>query len=188
MDLRTKVVLGMYTTRDGVQFAVEAFRDAGFKNSDISVVLPENMPVEELGLPTRKESVRSCDDVEIAAGSAANTIDAARGAAVLDGPEETFLIVGPAARALDGAARECAPEELEAALVTMGIPERDTGGYANKVLRGRALLSVHCDNAEMAAAARGLHGDLGGMDVFTARQAEPMIGKLYRTMAFSSRQ
>lgn len=175
MQQSTRAVLGMYMSRDGVQFAVEAFRDAGFKNSDISVVLPENMPAEELEKHPRKNR-SACDDVEITA----------RSAAVLDGKEETLLIVGPMAQAPDGAACEWAPEELEAALITMGIPEYDTGEYAGKVLRGRALLSVHCENADKTAAARSLHGDLGGMDVFTARQAEPMIGKLYRSMAFSS--
>ena len=178
MDQRMKVVLGMYTTRDGVQFAVEAFRDAGFKNSDISVVLPENMPVEELGVPARKEG-------EIPTHGRSKPVDTPRSATVLEKQEESLLIVGSMAEALGGAARECSPEELEVALAMMGIPECDTEGYAYKILRGEALLSVHCENAEMAAAARGLHGDLGGMDVFTARQTEPIIGELYRTMAFS---
>src|SRR5579871_254035 len=186
MQERIKAVLGMYTTRDGVQLAVEAFRDAGFENCDISVVLPENMPVEELGRASRKSGSASCDDVEIAGGSAAKKVDSPRAAAVLERQEDTLLIVGPLAQRLDGNARECAPEDLEATLLLLGIPERDTGGYADKVLRGRALLSIHCADADKAMAARRLHGDLGGMDVFTARHADPMIKKLYRSMAFSS--
>jgi hypothetical protein len=42
-ERRRKAVLGMYPTRSGVEIAVEAFRDAGFENGDISLVLPEEM-------------------------------------------------------------------------------------------------------------------------------------------------
>ena len=174
MRQKMKTVLGMYATRDGVQFAVEAFRDAGFKNSDISVVLPEHMPVEEIGGQHRKDRVTSRGSVGLTAFSALNPV-------VPGAQEEGILMLGPMSQAANGTAQECTPEGLEDALMMLGISECDTGGYADKVLQGRALLSVHCENADLAAAARRLHCDLGGMDLFTARQAGP-----YRSMAFSS--
>ena len=173
-------------TRDGIQFAVEAFRDAGFKNSHISVVLPENMAVKEVAAPSRKHRPAR-DNVEVAASARTKKAETTSATAVLDEQEEALLSVGPVAQSPDCSPCEWAPEELEAALLMLGIPQYDTGEYADKVLRGgRALLSVHCENADRTAAARRLHGDLGGMDVFTSRQTEPMTGKLYRSMAVSS--
>lgn len=184
MQQKMRAVLGMYVTRDGVLLAVEAFQEAGFNSCDISVVWPESMQAEEIAKP-RKDG-RAFHNGGVAARAGTKRADIAHPTAVLDRHEETLLIAGPMAQAPDGAPCERAAEELEAALLMLGLPEYDTSEYKGKVMRGRALLSVHCENADRTAAARRLHGDLGGMDVFTARRAEPMSGKLYRSMAFSA--
>jgi hypothetical protein len=36
-------VYGLYKDQSGVEEAVEALKDAGFRNTDISVLLPENV-------------------------------------------------------------------------------------------------------------------------------------------------
>jgi hypothetical protein len=72
-----------------------------------------------------------------------------------------------------------------AALIHLGIPEYETEDYAGKVLDGNALLSVHCDSPEKTLAARRLHGDLGGMDVFIAHGAERALDKT-RSIAYSA--
>jgi hypothetical protein len=187
MQPTPKAVLGMYPTRAGVEFAVEAFREAGFRNANISLVLPEKMPADDHSAerPRTTAEIMTCDNVEVA---------------VLDGPlaslrevspatvpgEGTFLIAGPIAQSLGGVTEECPPAELATALMHLGIPECETGGYTDRVLRGKALLSVQCDSAEEAAAARRLHGDLGGMDVFAALHSEHALTKLRRAMACSA--
>src|SRR5277367_1679320 len=45
---KNKSVLGIYGTRPGVENAVSAFKDGGFSNSDISVLLPENLGSKEI--------------------------------------------------------------------------------------------------------------------------------------------
>ena len=45
---KNKSVLGIYATRNGVENAVTAFKDGGFSNSDISVLLPENLGSKEI--------------------------------------------------------------------------------------------------------------------------------------------
>lgn len=135
-EQRLKAVLGMYPTRACVEIAVEAFRDAGFRTADISIVLPEKMTSDDF-----------C--TERAPASA-----------------------------------EALPCDL-ATLIRLGIPEYETEDYAGKVLEGNALLSVHCDSAEKTLAARRLHGDLGGMDVFIGHCADRVLNQT-RSMAHSA--
>jgi len=51
---KNKSVFGIYSSRSGVENAVVALKDAGFQQSDISVLLPENLGNRELA--TEKNS------------------------------------------------------------------------------------------------------------------------------------
>jgi hypothetical protein len=174
-ELRSNTVLGMYPTRACVEIAVEAFRDAGFKNAEISIVLPEKMTYHDFsaGKAISAAETLPCDvDMSAVAGPNAWA------------PEGRFLATGLVAQRL-GDPTQGGPSELAAALIHMGIPEYETEDYADKVLKGKALLSIHCDSPERALAARRLHGDIGGMDVFVARSAERTLGN-NRWMACSA--
>jgi hypothetical protein len=99
------------------------------------------------------------------------------GTARIDG-EDAFIIAGPIAEALNDVDSRRPTERLAAALNNFGVPRAGTDGYAGKVVRGRALLSVHCDSAEEAAIARRLYGDLGGTDIYsTTGQVERGLSK-----------
>ena len=169
-----KAVIGMYPTRIGVEIAVEAFRDAGFKAANISVVLPQRMTCDPVAeeLAATLNAVFT-DDVEVVAQETP----------VSGG--SSILVAGPIAENLD-TAEECAPADLVAALISLGVPEYETEEYTDRVLHGRALLTVHCDSREAAVAARRLHGDLGGMDVLITREAEPACDEPLRSMASSA--
>lgn len=137
--------------------------------------------------PRTTAEIVTCDEVEVAVldGPLASLREVSP--AIIPG-EGTFLVAGPIAQALGGVTEERQPAELAAALIGLGIPECETAGYADKVLRGKALLSVQCGSAEEAVAARRLHGDLGGMDVFTTRHVEHALTKLRRSMAAAAGQ
>jgi hypothetical protein len=184
MDQKTKSVLGIYPTRAGVEIAVEAFRDAGFRNADISLVLPEKMSTEDAVTQraTKTTEAAGSDDAEVAALSGPLGWLDEIGPATISGGS-TFLVAGPIAQTLDDVAAECAPMELAAALIGIGVPECETEEYADKVLEGRALLSIRCDHAEEVVAARKLHGDVGGTDVFATGNTERDLGRFYRSMA-----
>jgi hypothetical protein len=40
---KNESVLGIYSSRSSVENAISALRDSGFSNSDVSVLLPENL-------------------------------------------------------------------------------------------------------------------------------------------------
>src|SRR5215472_2760409 len=144
-----RAVTGMYPTRVGVEIAVEAFRDAGFKTANISVVLPQRMTGNPIVGEYAAAAATPCiDDVEVVAAAGPNSAAApplSGGASV--------LVEGPIAEGLD-ATEECAPADLVAALISLGVPEYETEEYTDRVLQGRALVTVHCDSREAAVAAR----------------------------------
>lgn len=181
---RFKTVLGMYPTRSGVEIAVEAFHDAGFRTADISLVLPKTMTYDDLCAEQAAASGEALQcGVEVLAPDgplpAADALDNAPRSA-----GRSCTAAGPVARNLEGSSQAASPE-LAATLIDLGIPAYETEGYAGKVRGGKALLSIYCDSPEQTLAARRLHGDLGGMDVFVAHSADQGIGK-GRSMACSA--
>jgi hypothetical protein len=185
MDQKPITVVGIYPTRAAVETAVEAFRDAGFKNGDISIVVPEKASTEDL---FAQGATRLTED-------SAQTI---REDAVNEGPLEwleeagpakiaggaPFIVAGPIAQTLDGVDSQSPIEGLALALNTLGVPRGGTDEYAGKVVKGRALLSVHCESAEEAVMARRLYGDLGGTDIYsTTGQVESDTAKRERSVA-----
>ena len=55
-------IFGIYTSRQGVEAAVQALRDANFRGSDISILAPENLgDIRDIGTvkpPRRQKAPR----------------------------------------------------------------------------------------------------------------------------------
>lgn len=171
MDEKPIAVLGIYPTRAAVETAVEAFRDAGFRNADISLIVPEKTSTENLFAQGATSSAE--ETTEVSRGDGLNGgplgwLEEAHPAQI--GGQATFIVAGPIARSLDEVDSSDPTEGVAAALNNLGVPRAGTDEYARNVVKGRALLSVHCDSPEEAAVARRLYGDLGGTDIYsTAR-------------------
>ena len=45
---KNKSVLGIYTSRSAVEAAITHLKEAGFRSSDVSILLPENLGPKEL--------------------------------------------------------------------------------------------------------------------------------------------
>jgi hypothetical protein len=185
MDQKPLTVLGIYPTRAAVETAVEAFRDAGFRNADISLVVPENTSTENLFAQGATSSTK--DTTEVIREGEFNRgplgwLEEARPAKITG--QATFIVAGPIARSLDDIDSDDPTEGLAAALNNLGVPRAGTKEYARSVVRGRALLSVHCDTPEEAAIATRLYGDLGGTDIYSTRgKAEPGAIQFERSVA-----
>jgi len=158
-----KAVLGVYPIR-----AVEAFRDAGFRSVDISLVLSEQMSTEDLFPRRATKSVEKADPERFDVPSISGPLGWLQevGPAAIRG-EGSYLVAGPIAQTLESVAPDHATEELAAALGNLGVPKNETREYAEKVMHGGALLSVDCASTEDVVTARQLHADLGGTDVFS---------------------
>jgi hypothetical protein len=70
---KNKSVFGIYSTRSELESAVSALKDAGFPNSDVSVLLPENLGSKQVITKelVTKQSTKGPEGAVFGAGSGA---------------------------------------------------------------------------------------------------------------------
>jgi len=169
---KNTAAFGIYPSRAGVETAVDALRTAGFRNTDVSVLYPENVGSKDLG------------HVKATKAPEAATTGAASGAVV--GGDLGWLVgigalaipglgpviaAGPIVAALAGVGAGGALGGLAGALIGLGIPEYEAKRYEGRVRNGGILLSVHCDDSEWTRRAEEILKRTGAEDVSAAGEA-----------------
>jgi hypothetical protein len=172
MMTKNKSVLGIYGTRPGVENAVSAFKDAGFSNSDISVLLPENLGSKEIA--TNKatkapEGATTGASTGAVVGGALGWL-AGIGALAIPGVGP-FIAAGPIVAALAGLGVGGAVGGFTGALVGLGIPEYEAKRYEGRIKKGGILVSVHCDTSDEITAAKKIMEQTGAEDVSSTSES-----------------
>ncbi|MGC2403198.1 MAG: quinol:electron acceptor oxidoreductase subunit ActD [Acidobacteriaceae bacterium] len=166
-------IFGIYTTRQGVEAAVEALRDADFRSSDISVLAPENLgDIRDMG------TVRSSKAPEGAAtgGTSGALVGGVLGwlvgigALVIPGLGP-FLAAGPIIAALAGVGVGAAIGGVAGALVGFGVPEYEAKRYETRLGKGGILLSVHADNSDWISRAKAILEKTGAEDISSTSES-----------------
>ena len=169
---KNKSVLGIYATRSGVEQAVLGFKDAGFSNSDISVLLPENLGTKEIA--TNKAT--KAPEGATAGGTTGAVIGGALGwlagigALAIPGIGP-FIAAGPIMAALAGVGVGGAVGGFTGALVGLGIPEYEAKRYEGRIRKGGILLSVHCETSDEITRAKHIMEDTGAEDVSSTTES-----------------
>src|ERR1700722_18958991 len=133
MMAKNKSVLGIYGTRPGVENAVTAFKDAGFSNSAISVLLPENLGSKEIATDKATkapEGATAGASTGAVVGGALGWL-AGIGALAIPGVGP-FIAAGPIVAALAGLGVGGAVGGFTGALVGLGIPEYEAKRYEGR--------------------------------------------------------
>jgi len=159
-------VFGVYANRTQVERAVDALRESGFSNNDVSVLLPEN---EKSSDKLTEHPTKAPEGAATGAGSGALVGGAlgwlvGMGALVIPGLGP-FLAAGPLVATLVGAGAGGAFGGVTGALVGMGIPEAEAKIYHERMLTGGTLIVVHCDSTEREQKARAILLDTGAEDL-----------------------
>jgi Protein of unknown function (DUF3341) len=152
---KNEVVFGIYTSRSDVENAVSALKDAGFANTDVSILFPETMGTNDL---TTEKSSKAPEGAAAGAGSGFLLGGALGwfvgvGAVAIPGVGP-LIAAGPILAALAGAGIGSAVGGIAGAVVGMGIPEYEAKKYEGRVSEGNILLSVHCESAEQRERAK----------------------------------
>jgi hypothetical protein len=161
-----KSVLGIYSTRAATESGIAAFRDEGFPNTGISLLLPENLGSKEL--VTQKET-KAPEGATVGAGSGA-VIGGALGWLVGIGALAIpglgpFIAAGPIMAALAGIGVGGAVGGFSGALIGLGLPEYEAKRYEGRLQKGGILLSVHCDSSEEIDRAKHIMERTGAEDI-----------------------
>jgi len=165
-------VYGLYSDRPGVEEAVESLKQAGFRKTDISVLLPENVGSKNFG----HEKNTNAPEGVIAGGGSGAVIGGALGwvagigllAIPGIGP---FIAAGPIMGLLAGVGVGGTVGSIVGALLGMGFPEYEAKRFEGRIKQGGILLSVHCDNSEWVKRAQHILTNTGASDVASAAEA-----------------
>jgi hypothetical protein len=146
---KNTAVFGIYPNRTAVDSAVDTLKAAGFKNTDISVLFPENEGTKDFA---HEKDTKAPEGATAGAGTGAllgGGLGWLVGIGALAIPGlGPFIAAGPIMAALAGAGVGGAVGGLTGALIGMGIPEYVAKRYEGQVKDGGILLSVHSDDSQ----------------------------------------
>jgi hypothetical protein len=169
---RDIAAFGLFPNRGKLEAAVEAFRGAGFRNSDISILMPEGQSAKDIGTEAHSKAPEGA-----VAGAASGAVLGGVlgwlvgvGAIAIPGIGP-FLAAGPIVAALAGVGAAGTAGGLLGALIGVGIPEYEAKRYEGRIRKGHILLSVHCDDHDWARRAKDLLKQVGAEDVATTGEA-----------------
>jgi hypothetical protein len=169
---KNTAVFGIYPTYTAVETAVDALRAAGFRNSDISALFPENSGTKDFA---HEKNTKAPEGATTGAGTGV-VLGGAMGwllgiGAIAIPGLGPFIAAGPIMAALAGAGVGGTIGGITGALVGMGIPEYEAKRYEGRVKDGGILLSVHSDASEWTKRAKEILKSTGAQDVSSAGEA-----------------
>jgi len=173
----------IYTTQSAVENAIDELKAAGYRNTDISVLMPENIGTKDLAHEKRTkapEGATAGAGTGVVLGGALGWL-VGIGALAIPGLGP-FIAAGPIMAALAGAGVAGAVGGVVGSLVGMGIPEYEAKRYEGRVKQGGILLSVHCDNSEWTKRAKDILEATGAEDVSSTGEASADYSKSDRPM------
>jgi len=162
-------VFGIYPTRAHAEEAVDALRQAGFRNTDISALFPDNQGSKDFAHEKNTKAPEGTTTGATTGAVAGGVLGWLAGIGALAIPGVgPFIAAGPIMGALAGAGTLGAVGGIVGALVGMGIPEYEAKRYEGRVKGGGILLSVHCDRSEWTSKAKEILERTGAEDVSSA--------------------
>lgn len=169
---KNTAAFGIYSSRNAVENAVDTLKAAGFRNTDISVLFPQNAGSKDFAHEKNTKAPEGA-----AAGAGGGVVIggalgwlAGIGALAIPGLGP-FIAAGPIMAALAGAGVGGAVGGVTGALIGMGIPEYEAKRYEGRVKDGGILLSVHCDDSAWTKKAKEILERTGAEDVSSTGEA-----------------
>jgi ActD protein len=183
MTGKNTAAFGIYDSRAGVESAVDTLKTAGYRNTDISVLFPENVGTKDFATEKHTKAPEGATTGGGTGVVVGGTLGWLAGIGALAIPGVGPLIAaGPIMAALAGAGVGGAVGGIVGALVGMGIPEYEAKRYEGRVKNGGILLSVHCDNSEWTKKAKQILEDTGAQDVSSTGESAADFSKSDRPM------
>ena len=184
---KNTAVFGIYPAYESVENGVDALKAAGFRNTDISVLFPENVGTKDFA---HEKGTKAPEGASAGAGTGAVVGGALGwlagiGALAIPGAGP-FIAAGPIMAALAGVGAGGVVGGIAGALIGMGIPEYEAKRYEGRVKSGGILLSVHSDNSDWTKKAKQILERTGAQDVSSSGEANADFQKTDKPMPRAS--
>ncbi len=163
---KNTAVFGIYPNRTSLEDAVSTLKAEGFRNTDISILSPENIGNKDL---KAEKNTKAPEGTATGAGTGA-VIGGALGwlagigALAIPGVGP-FIAAGPIIGLLGGLGAGGVVGGIAGGLIGMGIPEYEAKRYEGRVKEGGTLLSIHCDNSDWVKRAKDVLERTGAQDI-----------------------
>ncbi|MCO6431528.1 MAG: DUF3341 domain-containing protein [Deltaproteobacteria bacterium] len=166
MKNENKVVLGIFQDRIDVEAAVKELKAAGFRQDDVSALLPTPDTTKEFAHTQETKMPEGAATGAASGAIVGGTLGwlAGIGSIVIPGLGP-FIAAGPIMGLLAGAGLGGAVGGVSGALIGLGIPEYVADRYEGRVKQGGILLSVHCDGDDWQRKAREILERCGATDI-----------------------
>jgi hypothetical protein len=172
MASKNTAVFGIYSTRPAAEEAVSALRTAGFRDTDISVLMADNQGTKDFAAEKHTKAPEGTAAGVTTGGAIGGILGGLIGAGVLAIPGVgPLLAAGPIIGALTGVGAGGVVGGIIGALVGLGIPEYEAKRYEGRIKQGGILLSVHCDNSDYVKRAEDTLRQTGAADISSAGEA-----------------
>jgi hypothetical protein len=163
---KNTAVFGIYASAEHAERAVDTLVNAGFANSDISVLLPDTRSTKEFAHVKETKAPEGTTVGVTTGGAIGGVFGVLVGVGALAIPGlGPFIAAGPIMAGLAGLGVGGAVGGLVGALVGMGIPEYEAKRFEGRVKDGGTLLSVHCGTSAQVSRAKELLASSGAEDI-----------------------
>jgi hypothetical protein len=185
---KNTAVFGIYPSSDAASHAVDSLRAAGFRNTDISALFPDNQGTKDFAHEKNTKAPEGA-----AAGATSGAVLggalgwlAGIGALAIPGVGP-FIAAGPIMGALAGIGTGAVAGGLVGVLIGFGMPEYEAKRYEGRIKRGGILLSVHCDDSNWVKLAKNILETTGAEDIASSSEASADFATSDRPMVRSGR-
>jgi len=173
---KQKAVFGIYVSASHAEGAVNRLLQAGFSNSDISVLLPDHRTARDFAHRKDTKAPEGTAAGATAGGILGGTLGVLMGIGALAIPGlGPFIAAGPIMAGLAGIGAGGTVGGLIGALAGVGIPEYEAKRYEGRVKDGGVLLSVHCETSEQISRAKELLKSTGADDIATTGESANVL-------------
>lgn len=176
--MSSTAVFGIYPDQEWVSEAVDALKRAGFRNTDISVLFPENTGSKDFGHQKHTKAPEGA----VAGASSGAILGGALGwlagiGAIAIPGIGPFVAAGPILAMLSGIGVGGTVGGFTGALIGVGIPEYEAKRYEGRIRNGGILVSVHCDDSAWVKRAKEVLEQTGAIDIATSSEARGDYGR-----------
>lgn len=183
------VVFGIFSARTQLENCVTQLQTQGFRNSDISVLMPSKAETRDFA---HEKSTKAPEGATIGAGAGAvlgGTLGWLVGAGIIAAVPVLGPIVaaGPLMGALAGLGVGGTLGGAGGALVGMGMPEYEAKRYEDHVKDGGLLISVHVDDNHWADTAKETLRKCGAQDISKTTEVRNAQTQTTRTDEYQPR-
>jgi hypothetical protein len=166
-------VFGIYANANNAELGISDLRAAGFRNEDISLLLPDNVGTKDLAFVKGTKAPEGTAAGALSGAVVGGAFGWLLGIGALAIPGlGPFIAAGPIMAALGGVGLGGTIGALTGALIAMGIPEYEAKRYEGLVKVGGILVSVHTDDSAWTKRAKEILEQTGASDISSTGESK----------------